>query len=153
MKYETVKFLKDAAFKRSTGVSGRVFEQMPQLVEKGQRSFGRPSKLSRANQLLLTLMYWREYRAEFHMGLTYHDFQLLKDSHIGISKHVGVLGNAGYQGIMELHTNSQIPFKKTKLHPLTQEQKASNRALSRKRILIENIICRLKIFRIFEQTL
>ena len=52
---------------------------------------------------------------------------------------------------MELHTNSQIPFKKTKRHPLTPEQRASNRALSRKRIVIENIIRRLKIFRILSE--
>ena len=71
MKYETVKSLKDADFKRSTGVSRRVFDQMLQVVEKGLRSFGRPPKLSRADQLLLTLMYWREYRTEFHIGLTY----------------------------------------------------------------------------------
>ena len=44
---------------------------MLQVVEKGLRSFGRPLKLSRADQLLLTLMYWREYRTEFHSGLTY----------------------------------------------------------------------------------
>jgi hypothetical protein len=71
MKYETVKSLKDTEFKRSTGVSRRVFDQMLQVVEKGLRSFGRPPKLSRADQLLLTLMYWREYRTEFHIGLTY----------------------------------------------------------------------------------
>ncbi len=71
MKYETVKSLNDADFKRSTGVSPRIFEQMLQVVEKGCRSFGRPPKLSHADQLLLTLMYWREYRTEFHIGLTY----------------------------------------------------------------------------------
>src|SRR5512136_96675 len=71
MKYETVKSLKEADFKRSTGVSRRVFDQMLQVVEKGWRSFGRPPKLSRADQLLLTLMYWREYRTEFHIGLAY----------------------------------------------------------------------------------
>lgn len=84
------------------------------------------------------------------MGHT-HDFQLFKDSRAGISQHIGVLGDAGYQGLMELHGNSQTPFKKTKLHPLTQEQKASNRVFSRKRILIENIIRRLKIFRILSE--
>jgi hypothetical protein len=47
--------------------------------------------------------------------------------------------------VAKLHPNSQTPAKKSKLHPLSQEQKASNRALSRKRILIENIIRRLKI--------
>ena len=87
---------------------------------------------------------------DFSKGHT-HDFQLFKDSRTGKSKHIGVLGDAGYQGLMELHTNSQTPFKKTKRHPLTPEQKASNRALSRKRILIENIIRRLKIFRILSE--
>lgn len=62
MKYETVKTLNDADFKRSTGVSRRVFAQMLQVIEKGLRSFGRPPKLSRADQLLLTLMYRRLQR-------------------------------------------------------------------------------------------
>jgi len=53
--------------------------------------------------------------------------------------------------MLALHSNSQTPVKKSKLHPLSQEQKASNRALSRKRILIENIIRRLKIFRILSE--
>jgi transposase len=34
---------------------------------------------------------------------------------------------------------------------LSKEQKASNRALSQKRILVENIIRRLKIFRILSE--
>lgn len=27
--------------------------------------------MNRADQLLMTLMYWREYRTEFHIGVTY----------------------------------------------------------------------------------
>ena len=71
MKYETVQMLKDEEFKRSTGVRRKTFEQMLQVVETGLRDFGRPTKLCRADQLLMTLMYWREYRTEFHIGLTY----------------------------------------------------------------------------------
>jgi hypothetical protein len=71
MKYETVQSLKDEEFKRSTGVQRKTFEQMLQVVEAGLRDFGRPTKLCRADQLLMTLMYWREYRTEFHIGLTY----------------------------------------------------------------------------------
>lgn len=41
------------------------------VVEAGLRDYGRPPKLSRADQLLMTLMYWREYRTEFHVGLAY----------------------------------------------------------------------------------
>jgi len=53
--------------------------------------------------------------------------------------------------LLAVHPNSQTPVKKSKLHPLSKEQKASNRALSQKRILIENIIRRLKIFRILSE--
>ena len=71
MRYETVQKLKDEEFKRSTGVQRNTFEKMLEVVTVGLRDFGRPTKSSRADQLLLTLMYWREYRTEFHIGLTY----------------------------------------------------------------------------------
>lgn len=71
MRYETVNSLSDEDFKRSTGVRRHTFEQMLAVIEKEHRDFGRPTKLSRADQLLMTLMYWREYRTEFHIGLTY----------------------------------------------------------------------------------
>ena len=71
MRYETVQKLKDEDFKRSTGIQRSTFEKMLEVVEDGLRDFGRPPKLSRADQLLMTLMYWREYRTEFHIGLAY----------------------------------------------------------------------------------
>lgn len=71
MKYESVQNLSDEDFKRSTGVQRPTFTKMLEVVERGLRNFGRPPKLSRPDQLLLTLMYWREYRTEFHIGLAY----------------------------------------------------------------------------------
>jgi hypothetical protein len=71
MRYETIEDLKDTDFKRLTGVQRETFEQMLKVVEKGLRDFGRPPKLSRADQLLMTLMYWREYRTEFHIAQSY----------------------------------------------------------------------------------
>jgi Helix-turn-helix of DDE superfamily endonuclease len=71
MRYETVQPLSAKDFKRSTGVRRRTLEQMLAVIEKGVRDFGRPTKLSRADQLLMTLTCWREYRTEFHIGLTY----------------------------------------------------------------------------------
>jgi len=71
MRYETIEHLKDTDFKRLTGVQRETFEEMLQVVEKGLRDFGRPPKLSRADQLLMTLMYWREYRTEFHIAQSY----------------------------------------------------------------------------------
>jgi hypothetical protein len=80
-----------------------------------------------------------------------HDFQLFKHSHCALSPKTCLLADSGYQGLLAFHPNSQTPVKKSKLNPLNPEQKASNRALSRKRILIENIIRRLKIFRILSE--
>jgi Helix-turn-helix of DDE superfamily endonuclease len=71
MRYETIQTLKDEDFKRSTGVSRAMFEKMLTVVKTGLRDFGRTPKLNRADQLLMMLMYWREYRTEFHIGLTY----------------------------------------------------------------------------------
>ena len=63
--------LKETDFKRLTGVQRETFGQMLKVVEKGLREFGKPTKLSRADQLLMTLMYWREYRTEFHIAQSY----------------------------------------------------------------------------------
>ena len=71
MRHETIKHLKDTDFKRLTGVQRETFDLLLEVVEQGLRDFGRPPKLSRADQLLMTLMYWREYRTEFHIGLSY----------------------------------------------------------------------------------
>jgi hypothetical protein len=71
MYYETIKQLKDSDFKRLTGVQRETYDLMLKVIEKGLRDFGRPTKLSRADQLLMTLMYWREYRTEFHIAQSY----------------------------------------------------------------------------------
>ena len=71
MRYKTIKNLKDSDFKRLTGVQRETFEKMLDAIEQGLREFGRPPKLSRADQLLMTLMYWREYRTEFHIAQSY----------------------------------------------------------------------------------
>ena len=71
MRYERIQHLKDTDFKRLTGVHRETFERMLQVIEQRRRDFGRPPKLTRADQLLMTLMYWREYRTEFHIAQSY----------------------------------------------------------------------------------
>jgi len=71
MRNATVEALKGEDFKRLTGVSREVYEKMLAILKRDLRDFGRPPKLNRADQLLMTLMYWREYRTEFHIGVTY----------------------------------------------------------------------------------
>ena len=80
-----------------------------------------------------------------------HDFQLFKDQKLNIAQHVRILADAGYQGLANLHENCQTPFKKSKYHALTKREKQRNRTLARKRILIEHIFRKLKVFRILSE--
>jgi len=57
MRYDTGQRLSAEEFKRCTGVQRSTFEKMLAVVANGLRDFGRPPKLSRADQLLLTWMY------------------------------------------------------------------------------------------------
>ena len=56
--------------------------------------------------------------------------------------------DSGYQGIAEIHKNSETPKKKPKGGDLTQEEKLENRRISRERILIENVNAKIKVFKI-----
>jgi hypothetical protein len=78
-----------------------------------------------------------------------HDFTLYKDS-VGsaVSPDVKIKVDSGFQGIAAFHANSEVPFKKSKNRPLTPEEKAFNRQLARKRIVIEHVNREIKIFRI-----
>ena len=71
MRYEEIKNRNDADFKRLTGVEHQTFHQMVDVLEREMPHFGRPPNLSRADQLLMTLMYWREYRTQFHIAQAY----------------------------------------------------------------------------------
>ena len=71
MRYEDIKDRSDKDFKRLTGVEHKTFQHMVTVLETAMPNFGRPPKLGRADQLLLTLMYWREYRTQFHIAQAY----------------------------------------------------------------------------------
>ncbi|MES2459272.1 MAG: transposase family protein [Armatimonadota bacterium] len=71
MHYADLQALKPERFKRLTGVSPQTFNEMLATLKESWRDFGRPCKLSREDQLLVALMYWREYRSLAHIGATY----------------------------------------------------------------------------------
>jgi len=81
-----------------------------------------------------------------------HDFRILKESHLPIHRDIEKLGDLGYQGIQKVYQNSQTPIKKTKKKPLTHAEKKYNRELAKKRIRIEHVNRRCKIFRITKET-
>ncbi len=80
-----------------------------------------------------------------------HDFSIFKESDVLIPKDSELLADSGYQGLNKYHKNSLIPIKKKKDKSLTYEDKAHNKKLSKRRILIENVNRLCKIFRIVKE--
>lgn len=80
-----------------------------------------------------------------------HDFHLYKTSNTHIHPSIKVLADSGYQGLQKIHANSQLPKKNSKKNPLTKEQKKENHAISSERVIVENIIRKIKIFRIMAE--
>ncbi len=79
MFWKDIKAREAASFKRLTGVQKKTFRLMIKAVKqrdekvvrkKGNRR-SRPFSLCVEDQVLLTLMYYREYRTQFHIGGTY----------------------------------------------------------------------------------
>lgn len=81
-----------------------------------------------------------------------HDFALFKQARLPLAAPVEVYADSGYQGIHQFHAASAIPVKASKHHPLTDDERAYNRALARLRIAIEHVNRRCKIFRIVKET-
>lgn len=77
-----------------------------------------------------------------------HDFKLFKQSRLPIKKETNIKVDTGYLGINSLHVNCDIPKKKSKLHPLTLEDKMVNKAKASARIFVEHVNAKIKTFKI-----
>ena len=77
MYYKDIRDYKDSHFQRLTGVKRPMFEEMVNVVTDHKQKHrkhagrGRPSRLSIEDQVLVMLMYYREYRTLFHVGGSY----------------------------------------------------------------------------------
>ncbi len=80
-----------------------------------------------------------------------HDFALFKQSKLPILEDIFVVVDKGYLGICDIHKNTILPYKRSKNHPLTPEQKLFNSNLSKVRIVIEHVNRRVKRFKILQQ--
>lgn len=77
-----------------------------------------------------------------------HDFRLFKQSKVRFKNNTKSLVDTGYMGIKKIHANSELPKKKSKKSPLTKEDKKNNQKISSERVLNENVIGAIKIFKI-----
>ncbi len=77
-----------------------------------------------------------------------HDFRLLKESKIRINPNIRILTDTGYQGLVKIHANSELPKKRSKKKPLSKQDKKNNGYLASQRAANENVIGILKRFKI-----
>ena len=80
-----------------------------------------------------------------------HDFQLFKESRTHVKAETVLEADTGYLGLAQIHANSLLPKKRSKNHPLTDQERKSNRKISRKRIFVEHAIRFVKRFRILSE--
>ncbi len=84
-----------------------------------------------------------------------HDLTLLRDSHLldRLQDDEAAMMDKGYVGIRNDYPDRTLylPFKASRGHPLTDEQKAYNRHLSRYRIVIEHTMAQLNVFQALVQ--
>lgn len=77
-----------------------------------------------------------------------HDLQLFRRSRTRLHPSLLLMADLGYLGIQKLHAQSALPQRRNPRTPLSPEQKAHNRKLSSKRVAVEHVIRKLKVFRI-----
>ena len=92
-----------------------------------------------------------KYISHCYAGKT-HDFTLLKEEFPvegGWFEKFKLKVDLGFQGIAaHYHCKKvSIPYKKSKNHPLTEEQKADNRSRASERIVVEHSIGGIKRYR------
>ena len=78
-----------------------------------------------------------------------HDKKLYDESGVGnkLDDDEAMMGDSGFQGIQHGH-RAVLPHKKPKDGELTKEQKKYNRQVSQIRVVVENSIGQIKIFRV-----
>lgn len=85
---------------------------------------------------------------EYYKGKA-HDGTIYKET-LNVTKSILVLADSGYRGIQKKHTNVQFPYRHAEdakdMSP--EERKAYNKEISSKRMKIEHVIGRTKIFAI-----
>lgn len=89
-------------------------------------------------------------RTDFANGKM-HDKKLFDKSKLMVSPKTKKRVDSWYQWVQNTMWNVDMPKKWSKKHPLTKAEKKTNTELSKKRILVENKLCQIKVFDIFDE--
>ncbi len=115
------------------------------LYYSGKRKKHTVKNLYTANQKGLII-----YKTKRRQRGRKHDYRIYKKNHPELPEDVERMYDLGFLGVQKdfPEQKSCLPIKKYKGHELTEVEKEYNKNHSRKRIVIEHAICRLKKYRI-----
>ncbi|MGN6623345.1 MAG: transposase family protein [Candidatus Nitrosocosmicus sp.] len=128
-------------------------QQIPRPKDKGRRKAyysGKKKRYTVKTQLMVNEQGIILYRLAQKKGRR-HDYNIYKKNHPVTPEKVVSVFDLGYRGVENDFPEqlSSLPFKKKRNQELSQEEKEYNKSHSKKRIVIEHTICRLKKYRIF----
>ena len=102
MFWQTMQKESSENFKRATGVTREVFEYIVAVIKTSMREKiarqRKPGKVSIEDKVLILLMFYREYRTYYHIGLTY-----------GVSASTVCRTIQDFEAILSAHPAFQLP--------------------------------------------
>ncbi len=123
-------------------------QQIPRPVDRERRKMYYSSKKKRhtvKNQITVNNRSYILHKVGYKKGRK-HDYDIYKNDHHDIPKQVIIVVDLGYLGVEKDFPEqlSALPYKKKRNQCLSQEEKDHNKIHSKKRIIVEHTISRLK---------
>ncbi len=130
-------------------------QQIPRPEDKRRRKAyysGKKKKHTVKNQIVVNNQGYIVHKLGHKKGRR-HDYDIYKRNHPVIPKEVVNVYDLGYFGVEKDFPEqlSVLPYKKKRNMKLSQEEKEYNKLHSKKRIVIEHTICRLKKYLIMSE--
>ncbi len=128
-------------------------QQIPRPIDKNKRKIyysGKKKRHTVKNQIMVNNRGYILHKIGYKKGRR-HDYDVYKKNHPITPKEVVNVVDLGYLGIEKDYPEqlSELPHKKNRNQPeVSQEEKEYNKIHSKKRIIVEHTISRLKKYRI-----
>jgi hypothetical protein len=130
--------------------------------ENGKKAVGRPKKQKKFFSGKTKMHALKTQIAVTPDGLIVHqsatvpgpmaDSMLLRRARLMVNLPAGtrVIWDAGYVGMEKIYPEFEVvtPFKRKKGQDLSEDEREFNHQVSKVRIVVENVICRMKVFRV-----
>ncbi len=128
-------------------------QQIPRPLDRERRKMYYSGKKKKhtivKNQIMVNNRGYILHKATHKKGRR-HDYDVYKNNHPVTPKQVITVVDLGYLGVeMDFPEQlSALPYKKKRNQCLSDDEKDYNKIHSKKRIIVEHTICRLKKYRI-----